>query len=109
MDRLRVSPGACRASQLVVYTDPQRDPAGHAPSGARALPHSGYAGDHDHTTGSARAMLLSLEGHCYGTVKTHLQHLATAAALNVVRIGEWLVGTPHAPTRCSPYARLKEA
>ena len=44
-----------------------------------------------------------------GLAKTHLQHLATAAALNVVRIGEWLAGTPHAPTRCSPFARLKEA
>ena len=44
-----------------------------------------------------------------GLAKTHLQHLATAAALNVVRIGEWLAGTPHAPTRCSPFAHLKEA
>ena len=37
-----------------------------------------------------------------GFTKTHLQHLATAAALNVVRLGEWWAGTPHAQTRSSP-------
>jgi DDE family transposase len=31
-----------------------------------------------------------------GLAKTHLQHLATAAALNVVRLGEWWAGTPRA-------------
>ena len=44
-----------------------------------------------------------------GLAKTHLQHIATAAALNLVRLGEWWAGTPHAKTRCSPFARLKEA
>jgi transposase len=44
-----------------------------------------------------------------GQAKTHLQHLATAAALNFVRIGEWLAGTPQAKTRCSPFAALKAA
>ena len=44
-----------------------------------------------------------------GLAKTHVQHIATAAALNVVRIGEWLAGTPQAKTRSSPFARLKEA
>src|SRR5919109_983601 len=44
-----------------------------------------------------------------GLAKTHLQHLATAAALNVVRIGEWLTGTPRAKTRGSPFAALKAA
>jgi transposase len=44
-----------------------------------------------------------------GLVKTHLQHLATAAALNFVRLGEWLAGTPRAKTRCSPFAALKAA
>jgi transposase len=47
---------------------------------------------------------------CYiGLAKTHLQHLATAAALNVMRLGEWLAGTPRAKTRCSPFAALKAA
>ena len=44
-----------------------------------------------------------------GLAKTHCQHLATAAALNFVRLGEWLTGTPRAKTRCSPFAALKAA
>jgi transposase len=44
-----------------------------------------------------------------GLAKTHLHHLATAAALNVVRLGEWFAGTPRAKTRCSPFAALKAA
>ena len=44
-----------------------------------------------------------------GLAKTHLQHLATAAALNFVRLGEWLAGTPRARTRCSSFAALKAA
>jgi transposase len=44
-----------------------------------------------------------------GLARTHLQHLATAAALNVVRLGEWFAGTPRAKTRCSPFAALKAA
>jgi transposase len=44
-----------------------------------------------------------------GLTKTHLQHLATAAALNFVRLGEWFAGTPQAKTRCSPFAALKAA
>ena len=44
-----------------------------------------------------------------GLVKTHVQHLATAAALNFVRLGEWLTGTPRAKTRGSPFAALKVA
>jgi len=44
-----------------------------------------------------------------GLAKTHLQHIAPAAALNLVRLGEWWAGTPHAKTRCSPFARLKES
>jgi transposase len=42
-----------------------------------------------------------------GMAKTHLQHLITAVALNVVRVGEWLAGTPLARTRLSPFAALK--
>jgi transposase len=44
-----------------------------------------------------------------GLAKTRLQHLATATALNVVRLGEWWAGTPQAKTRCSPFAALKAA
>ena len=42
-----------------------------------------------------------------GLAKTHLQHLITAVALNVVRLGEWWLGTPQAKTRCSPFAALR--
>jgi len=41
-----------------------------------------------------------------GLPKTHLAHVATAAALNFVRVGEWLAGTPRAKTRRSPFAVL---
>src|SRR6266540_2065462 len=34
-----------------------------------------------------------------GLAKTRLQHIATAAALNLVRINEWCSGTPLAKTR----------
>lgn len=44
-----------------------------------------------------------------GQEKTHLQHISTAAALNVVRSMAWFEGLPRAQTRCSPFARLYDA
>ncbi len=41
-----------------------------------------------------------------GLAKTRLQHLATAAALNLVRVGDWLLGSPRAKTRRSAFAAL---
>ena len=41
-----------------------------------------------------------------GLAKTHLQHLATAAALNMVRLGAWWAGTPLVTTRRSAFAAL---
>lgn len=41
-----------------------------------------------------------------GLAKTHLQHLFTAAAMNVVRLANWLAGVPHAKTRTSRFAAL---
>jgi transposase len=41
-----------------------------------------------------------------GLAKTHLQHLATAAALNGLRIGDWLAEKPREQTRTSAFARL---
>jgi len=41
-----------------------------------------------------------------GETKTHLQHLATAAAVNVLRIGDWLAEKPREQTRKSAFARL---
>lgn len=41
-----------------------------------------------------------------GLAKTHLQHLLTAVAMNVVRLVNWLDGVPHAKTRTSRFAAL---
>jgi transposase len=42
-----------------------------------------------------------------GFAKTPLQHLATAAAMNLVRVDAWLLGVPHASTRTSRFAALR--
>jgi transposase len=42
----------------------------------------------------------------YGHAKTHLQLLLTATALNLLRLGAWLTGTPLAPTRESTFTRF---
>ena len=44
-----------------------------------------------------------------GEAKAHLQHLLTAAAINLVRLSEWWAGTPLARTRCSRFAALQPA
>ena len=41
-----------------------------------------------------------------GLAKTDLQHVATAAALNLDRIAAWFAGRPLAPTRTSRFAAL---
>jgi transposase len=41
-----------------------------------------------------------------GLAKTHLQHVATATAINLVRLADWLNGTPRATTRRSAFAAL---
>jgi transposase len=49
------------------------------------------------------------EARYLGLAKTTLQHACTAAALNLVRVGEWLAGTPLATTRQSLFAALQPA
>ena len=44
----------------------------------------------------------------YGAKKVHVQHLATAAALDLLRMDTWLQGIPLAPTRRSLLARLSK-
>ncbi len=44
-----------------------------------------------------------------GLHKTHLQHLATAAAINLCRVVAWLDGVPRSETRSSHFGRLKPA
>ncbi len=42
-----------------------------------------------------------------GQEKTHLQHVLTAGAINMVRFASWKAGVPHAKTRTSRFAALK--
>ncbi len=44
-----------------------------------------------------------------GLAKTHLQHVLTAAGMNLVRLNAWHAGTPHASTRTSHFAALRPA
>lgn len=44
-----------------------------------------------------------------GLIKTHLQHVLTAVAINVARLVAWDVETPFAKTRVSAFARLPAA
>jgi IS5 family transposase len=41
-----------------------------------------------------------------GLAKTHLQHVATATAINLVRLAGWVSQVPRATTRCSAFAAL---
>ena len=41
-----------------------------------------------------------------GLAKAHLQHVITAAAMNLSRLAAWLAGVPHGKTRVSRFARL---
>jgi transposase len=64
---------------------------------------AGVEGTHEQAvrrSGLRRARYIGLD-------KTRLQHVATAAALNLIRIGEWCAGTPLAKTRCSRFAALQ--
>ena len=44
-----------------------------------------------------------------GEAKAHLQHLATASAINVARITDWLADHPREVTRTSAFTRLMAA
>jgi transposase len=41
-----------------------------------------------------------------GLARTHLQHVATAAALNLGRLAAWFRAVPRAATRTSRFAAL---
>ena len=41
-----------------------------------------------------------------GLAKTQLQHVATAAAIDIYRLAAWLDGRPHAKTRVSRFTVL---
>ena len=44
-----------------------------------------------------------------GLAKAHLQHVITAAAMNLSRFAAWLAEAPRAKTRGSRFARLAQA
>ena len=44
-----------------------------------------------------------------GLAKTHQQHVLMGTALNGVRLGAWLAGTPLAKTRVAPFVRVLRA
>jgi transposase len=44
-----------------------------------------------------------------GQAKAHLQHVLTAAALNVIRLDDWWAGAPVSRTRRSRFAALEQA
>ena len=44
-----------------------------------------------------------------GLAKTHLQHVATAAAMNLVRVVNWVMEVPRSETRKSRFAMLAPA
>jgi hypothetical protein len=44
-----------------------------------------------------------------GQSKAYLQHVLTAAAVNVIRLDDWWAGEPVSRTRCSRFATLEQA
>jgi transposase len=57
-----------------------------------------------HTQGVRRCGLR--QSRYVGETKVHLQHLLIGAALNLLRVGAWLMESPRAHTRQSAFARL---
>jgi transposase len=61
-------------------------------------------------TFSQAVRVFGLRGSRYrGLAKTHLQHLLSAVALNLVRVYAWRYKVPRAKTRVSHLAALKPA
>lgn len=73
-----------------------------------AIEYGRRAGIEGTLSAGVRAMHLR-RARYIGLAKTHLQHVLTAAAMNLVRLGAWLAGTPLARTRQSAFVRLMAA
>jgi transposase len=121
--QVRFSPTVCRAC-------PSREQCTRAQRGARTLtflPQAQYnalqqAREQQHTPAfqSHYALRSGIEGtisqavrrfdlrhsRYIGLAKTHLQMLATAAAINLHRLFDWWEHKPRAKTRISPFAQL---
>lgn len=88
----------------------------HALQDARARARTpAYAAEYDHRAGIEGTLSRGVRrcglrrARSIGLAKTHLQHILIAVALNILRIGEWLLGLPRARTRVSAFARLTAA
>jgi transposase len=89
-----------------------------APQGARkqqktAVFRDSYAAragiEGTHAQAISRCGLRQCRYSYIGLAKTRLQHVLTAAAINLVRIAEWYAGTPAAKTRFSRSTTLQAA
>ena len=58
------------------------------------------------TIGQAVDKLAMRRSRYRGIAKTHLQHVMTAAAMNLLRVMAWLAETPRSRTRVAPFAAL---
>jgi transposase len=45
----------------------------------------------------------------FGLAKTRLQHVITAAALNICRLSDWFAERPRATARITPFVKLAAA
>jgi transposase len=110
--RVQCTRAACAGRQLTLLPEPEHQ----ARQAARAYqqteafrqeyaPRAGIEGTH-----SQAVRRCGLRQCRYvGKAKVHLQHVLTAAALNFLRVAEWLRGTQRAQTRVSSFARLQAA
>lgn len=73
--------------------------------GATQAPRAGIEGTHSQAVRRSGVRT----SRYVGAAKTHLQHLATAAGLNLLRVGHWLLGTPRARTRQSAFTQFMAA
>jgi hypothetical protein len=98
--------------RAVYVDDPPTRVIPGAPAGTGASEHGGLRdrvrqtgwGRRDRITGGVG--LRAVTGGSGGQVKTHLQHLLTATAINFVRVGNWFAELPHGKARCSSFVKL---
>jgi len=106
----RAVAGAPRFLQLRPHADHQvlQDVRQHQHTEAWQRRYRRRAGIEGTLSQAVRAFGLRRTRYC-GLPKTHLQHVATAVAINLVRLDAWRQGIPHAPTRTSHFAALAAA
>ena len=91
------------ASGRAARPTPRGDPARRGQEERRA--HARRAGV-EGTLSQAVCAFGLRRGRYRGLAKTHLQHVATAAAVDLGRLAAWFGATPRAATRTSRFAAL---